>query len=143
MRTVKDILRDVKALAVEYYKATGKPLGVTGEMAEYEAAEKLGLELAEARSPGWDALRGKEKIQIKGRWKQDGKKWGRTPSINTDKEFDTVALILMKGEYEVAEIWEAQRQPIIDRLDAPGSKARNDRRAMSVSQFKSIAKRTF
>lgn len=48
---MKDILRDVKALAVEYYKATGKPLGVTGEMAEYEAAEKLGLELAEARNP--------------------------------------------------------------------------------------------
>ena len=81
MRTVKVLLREVKALAVEYYQMTGKPLGVTGEIAEFEVAEKLNLELAEARSPGYDAIRRKgrleEKIQIKGRWKRDGKKWGR------------------------------------------------------------------
>jgi hypothetical protein len=53
-RSQKDILRNVKALAVKYYRLTGKPLGVTGKVAEYEAAEKLDLELAKARTPGWD-----------------------------------------------------------------------------------------
>lgn len=38
------ILADVKRLAVEYYAATGKPLSVTGELAECEAAHKLGLD---------------------------------------------------------------------------------------------------
>jgi hypothetical protein len=31
--------------ATEYYRLTGKPLGVTGEVAEYVAAEILGLTL--------------------------------------------------------------------------------------------------
>ena len=51
------ILEEVKSLAVEYYQLTGKPLGVTGEIAEMEAAKLLDLELAEARTPGFDAYR--------------------------------------------------------------------------------------
>ena len=56
MRSEKEILKDVKSLAIEYYELTGKPLGVTGEIAEFEVADILGLELAEVRSPGWDAI---------------------------------------------------------------------------------------
>lgn len=148
MRTEKDILKDVRALAIEYYELTGKPLGVTGEIAEYEAATKLGLELSsEARTPGWDAVRrGKhkeEKIQIKGRFKQNGKKWGRVSSINIVKEFDSVVLVLMFKEYEVHQIWEAPRDAVVARLNAPGSNSRNERGAMSVSQFISIAKQVW
>ena len=147
MRTEKDILSDVKALAVEYYEMTQKPLGVTGEIAEFEAAEKLGFELADARSPGYDALRRKnrktERIQIKGRWKRDGKKWGRVSKIDITKAFDSVVLVLMHGNYEVHEMWEADRAPIIARLNEPGSKSRNERRSMGVSQFKSIARKVW
>ena len=53
---VRDILAVVKPLAAEYYRLTGKPLGVTGEVAEYVAAETLGLVLANARTPGYDAI---------------------------------------------------------------------------------------
>ncbi len=144
-RTEKDILRDVKAIAVEYYEKTRKPLGVTGEIAEFEASEKLGLELADARSPGYDALRRrgkrKGKIQIKGRWKRDGTKWGRVSKIDITKEFDSVVLVLMHRDYEVLEIWEADRGPVVERLTAPGSKSRNERGSMGVSQFKSIAQK--
>ena len=141
-RTEKEILKDVKALAVEYYNLTGKPLGVTGEIAEYEAAEILGLMLAEARTPGWDAVagRGKKKktVQIKGRYKKDGKNWDRVSTININKEFDTVVLVLMHKDFQVHQIWEAERQPVIDKLLKPGSKARNERFQMSMSQFMSI-----
>ncbi|HEY7548526.1 MAG TPA: hypothetical protein VH913_03290 [Hyphomicrobiaceae bacterium] len=68
---LREILSDIKALAVEYYQLTGKPLGVTGEVAEYVVAQTLGLELAPPRTPGNDATRmrdGKaECVQIKGR----------------------------------------------------------------------------
>ncbi len=142
-RDAAAIIGDVKALAVEYHQTTGKPLGVTGEIAEMEAARLLGLELAEARSPGYDAIRRRagqmETIQIKGRWKRDGANWGRVPSINTDKPFDFVMLVLLSGDYEVVEIWEANREAVRARLDAPGSKARNQRRSMGVAQFKTIA----
>src|SRR4051812_8982961 len=70
-RRVRDILATVKPLAAEYYHLTGRPLGVTGEIAEYVAAEILGLELAPPRTHGYDAIRrtsdGQHRIQIKGR----------------------------------------------------------------------------
>ena len=34
---------DCRPLAAEFYRLTGKPLGVTGEVAEYVAAKTLGL----------------------------------------------------------------------------------------------------
>ena len=106
-RTEKDILAEVKALAVEYHELTGKPLGVTGEIGEFEAAEKMGLELGAARSAGYDAVRSRgswRKVQIKSRWKGDGRKWGRVSKIDISKEFDSVMLVLMHGDYEVREI---------------------------------------
>jgi hypothetical protein len=68
---IKDILATLKPLAAEYYQLTGRPLGVTGEVAEYVAAEKLNLLLTPARTSGHDAIRKTPKddvrIQIKGR----------------------------------------------------------------------------
>ena len=68
---VQVLLEEAKAVAKKYKKLTGKPLGITGEVAEVTAATLLGLELVEARQSGYDAIRkegGKEKkIQIKGR----------------------------------------------------------------------------
>ena len=141
-RTAKRILSDVRALAVEYYQLTRKPLGVTGEIGEYEAAEKMGLELAAARTAGYDAIRREgqyRRIQIKSRWKRRGESWGRVSRIDISKKFDSVMLVLMHGDYEVHEIWEAGRQAVIDRLTVPGSISRNERGQMGVSQFKSIA----
>jgi hypothetical protein len=37
---VAKLLHEAKILAARYYALTGKPLGVTGEVAELEAAEK-------------------------------------------------------------------------------------------------------
>jgi hypothetical protein len=70
---LRGLLRRAKSLACEYYAPTKKPLGVTGEVAELEAAEKLGLVLADVRTPFYDAFQEKEsgamikRFQIKGR----------------------------------------------------------------------------
>ncbi|HVZ98850.1 MAG TPA: hypothetical protein VG841_00895 [Caulobacterales bacterium] len=137
------MLADVTRVAVEYYDLTGKPLGVTGEVAECRASSLLNLELVAARSAGFDAIRrrgsAEERIQIKGRYKKSNSKWGRVPRIDVTKEFDAVVLVLMSGRYEVREIWEAPRDKVMDRLARPGSKSRNERGSMDVSQFKSIA----
>ena len=70
-KRVFELLLEVKLLAREYYELTEKPLGVTGEIAEYEAARILKVKLSPARQSGYDAVRkrkGKdEKLQIKGR----------------------------------------------------------------------------
>ena len=94
------------------------------------------LELTEARQEGFDAVRPSDgsRIQIKGRRFVSGKT-GRVPTINTNKEFDSVMLVLLGEDYEVREIWEAGREAVITKLDEPGSKARNERRQMGVSQL--------
>lgn len=143
-RPVREILNEVRKLAKEYYETTGKPLGVTGEIGEFAASEIMGLELTEARQEGFDAIRPSDgsRIQVKARRFVSGKT-GRVSKIDTDKEFDSVMLVLLGEDYEVREIWEAGKEAVITRLDEPGSKARNERRSMGVSQFKSIAKKVW
>lgn len=141
---VREILRQAKHLAAEYYSLTDKPLGVTAEVAELEAADALDLELAIARTPGYDAIgregarRGK-RYQIKGRAVSiDDRYKGKVPSIDIDKEFDAVLLVLLdKSTYDALEIWEATRAFVVRRLTRPGSKSRVERRSMNITQFKS------
>ena len=45
---IMDILREAKKLAQKCRVLTGKPLGITGEVAEYEVARILGVELTPA-----------------------------------------------------------------------------------------------
>jgi hypothetical protein len=93
---VREILKAVKPLASEYYRLTGKPLGVTGEIAEYIAADTLGLALAPARTEGYDALRGSERIQIRGRaFASDANKSQRISRIKTNAPCDTAMLVLL------------------------------------------------
>lgn len=139
---IMNILRDAKRLDQEYRTLTGKPLGTTGEVAEYEAARLLGLQLTAARQAGYDATDSAgRRLQIKGRCIPKGaKKSQQVGSIKITKEFDSVLLVLLDECLDAFEIWEADREPIIAALAAPGSKARNERNAMAVSKFKAIGK---
>jgi hypothetical protein len=146
---LKQLKADAKALAIRYYELTGKPLGITGELAELEAAELLGLELADARTPGFDAYRKRngasERIQIKGRAVDSSDRYrGRCPSIKCGDQFDFVLTVLMdRKTLDVLEIWEATEADVDARLKVPGSKSRNERASMGLSQFKSIAKKVW
>ena len=138
------IIQSVKKLAIEYYKESGKPLGITGEVAEWEAAKFLGLKLCSARETGFDAIRtrksGNERIQIKGRRILDTSKPGqRIGGIKLDKKWDSVVLVLLDEKYEATQIYEVKRPKIKKALLAPGSKARNERGALAISKFRSLA----
>jgi hypothetical protein len=141
---VLEILAEAKKLAQRYRVLTGKPLGITGEVAEYEAARILGIELTPARQVGYDATEIRDgqifRLQIKGRCVLEGSKPGqRMGSIDIHKEFDAVLLVLLDGDFEATAIYEAPREAVINALTAPGSKSRNERGALGISKFKSIA----
>ncbi|TFW43125.1 hypothetical protein [Pseudomonas fluorescens] len=141
---VYQILRDAKARARRYYHITGKPLGVTGEVAEYEAARVLDLELQLARQAGYDATEVRNgttlRIQIKGRYFPNPKlRGGRVGSIDLKQEFDTVLLVLLDADYNAFQIYEADRSAVEALLTRPGSKARNERGSVGISQFKAIS----
>ena len=145
---VREILAAVKPLAAEYYRLTGKPLGVTGEVAEYVAAETLGLELAPPRTKGFDAIRktedGEQRIQIKGRaCGEDAKPSQRLGIIKQGAPCDGVLLVLLdNGTLEPREMWEAPMAAVEERLRLPGSKARA-RGALGVGEFKRLARRVW
>jgi hypothetical protein len=139
-KRLAEILATIKPLAVEYYQLTGKPLGVTGEIAEYVAAQRLGLTLAPARTPGHDATRGTECIQIKGRAFKSGhtQKLGK---FNITAPCDTAMMVLLDPiTLDAREIWEAPIAAIRQRLAVPGSKARA-RGVLSIGDFKNLGKR--
>lgn len=141
---ISDLLRKAKELARDYRALTGKPLGITGEVAEFAAAQALGLELASAREAGYDAVRyadgRKIRVQIKGRCLADGSKRGqRVGGIKIEQPWDTVILVLLNEQFDPVAMYEAERGAVVAALCAPGSRARNERGALSVEKFRSIS----
>jgi hypothetical protein len=139
------LLQQAKSLARRYYEATGRPLGVTGEIAEYEAVSILGLELAPVRQSGYDAVRvtasGPHRLQVKGRRVRGKGASGRMGRIDRDnQDWDGVLLVLLDENFDATQIFEADRDAVVGVLDKPGSKSRNERGALGVSQFKAIAR---
>jgi hypothetical protein len=107
-----------------------EPLGITGEVAEHEAARILGVELTPARQAGYDAIerkgRSTHRLQIKGRGLLPNSKPGqRLGSIDVKKDWDAVLLVLLNENFDATEIHEAQRAAVLAALSAPGSKACN------------------
>lgn len=141
---ILEILKEAKVLARRFYRLTGKPLGVTGEITEYEAATRLGLLLHPARQAGYDATEtlevGGARIQIKGRCILNPQKiTGRMGAIDLRQPFDTVFLVLLDSEFNAFAMYEASRANVEAALTVPGSKARNERGALAIRQFVSIA----
>jgi len=140
---IASLIERAKIVAIEYYQLTGKPLGVTGEIGEFEAARLLGLKLAIARESGYDAVdREGRRLQIKARSIPENKKLTgqRLGRIDLNKPWDAVLLVLMDNCFSVKAIYEAGRIAIATALQEPGSKARNERGALAIAKFKSIGK---
>jgi hypothetical protein len=143
-----ELLASAEVLARRYRDLTGRPLGVTGEIAEFEAARLLDLELAPVREAGYDAVRivdgRQERLQIKGRCLLPGAKPGqRMGRIDRNKPADAVLLVILDQYFEATTIYEAPWSAVVEALCAPGSKARNEHGALGVSKFKRIGRQVW
>lgn len=146
LNEIAPILERAKQVAIDYYQATGKPLGVTGEVGEYEVARLLGLELASVREPGFDAKAADgRRYQIKTRsLSEEGRrKSQRLGTIKLTHEWEAVLFVLMDENLQTLEIWEADREAVTAALLTPGSKARNERGALAISKFKQIGRQVW
>jgi hypothetical protein len=106
---ILEVLRAAKSLAQEYRRLTGKPLGITGEVAEYEAARLLGVELTPAWQAGYDATEVRDgvvrRLQIKGRCLLPNCKPGqRVGSIDIEKEWDAALPVLLNENFDATAI---------------------------------------
>ncbi|MDH5546015.1 MAG: hypothetical protein OEZ43_10505 [Gammaproteobacteria bacterium] len=138
------LITEARRLAAEYRRATGKPLGISSEIAEFDAAKLLDLEICDQKTGGYDAIgRGKrqgKKVQIKGRAVFDEKKSGqRVGQLKLDQDWDSIVLVIMDEEYEPVEIFECARSVVEKSLDESKSSKRNKRGAMSLAKFKIVS----
>lgn len=143
---VEPILMRARQCAIDYYELTRKPLGISGEIGEFLAAKLLGMELTVARTPGYDAIdQARRKIQIKCRVVENPSRIAgqRIGSIRLDHAWDIVILIVMNRTFEPQVIYEAERSAIAAALIQPGSRARNERGALSVHAFRRIGKQVW
>lgn len=140
--SVDKLIGEARKLAAEYRRATGKPLpGVSAEIAVHDAARLLDLSLTPDAS-GYDAQgngeREGKRIQIKGRVIFDEAKSGqRVGQLKVGEEWDSVVLVLMDEDYQPFEIYEAERDDLLE-AQASSSSARAKRGAVSVAKFKVI-----
>jgi hypothetical protein len=142
---IASVIQRAKRIARRYKTLTGRPLGITGEVGEYEAARLLGLELVPAREVGYDAIQSngprRVRIQVKARCLTANCKPGqRLGRIDINKKWDKVLLVLLDEDFEPVEIHEASRRAVVAALTVSGSKARNVRGQLGVNRFKAIGK---
>jgi hypothetical protein len=142
--SVNKLISEARRIAAEYRRATGKPLGISAEIAQHDACLYLGLETVED-AIGYDAVgvtgeRKGMRYQIKGRAIFDEKKGGqRLGQIKTEQDWDKIVLVLMDDEFETTEIFEASRQDMLEDIGEAGASNRQKRGAMSVARFKHLA----
>ncbi len=121
----------------------GKPLpGISNEIALHDAMRLLRLKQVEATG-GYDAIdpaRDDLRVQIKSRTIFDESKTGqRIGQIKVDQEWDAVVLVLMDDDYEPYEIYEADRDDLLEFMDQSTSN-RAKRGALSIARFKIIGR---
>lgn len=63
----------------------------------------------------------------------------RVGAIDISKPFDSVLLVLLDENYDAFAMYEVPRDKIVAALEAPGSRARNERNQLGIAKFKSIS----
>ncbi len=146
LRRVHEIMDEVRPLAAQYYRLVGKPLGITGEMGEYMAADLLGLELTPARTAGYDAIRlgprGPERLQIKSRALAHASRPGKVGQIKRYADCVAVLLVIMDVRtFQPLEIWEAAYPAVEAALDRKPITKGRERGALNIHTFKGLGRR--
>ena len=141
---VDKLISQARHLAADYRRATGKSLPISGEIAVHDACTLLNLSPCETPTAGYDAEghgeREGKRIQIKGRAIFNEAKGGqRLGQLKLEQPWDSVLLVLMNADFETEEIYEADRDVLMEALEDAPSSTRKKRGAISVSRFKRIA----
>jgi hypothetical protein len=115
------LLKEANSLAREYYSLGGKPLGVTGEVAEYEAAREF-LVLNSLQRGRLDMTRLSALTARQRSCKSKGVVYRKT--VNRESDWNAVLMVLLDHEFNALENYEAERPEIVSTLKKPGSIAR-------------------
>ncbi len=140
---IDKLMHETRQLAARYRKATGLSLPVTGEIARYDVAKALDLQLMDDLTLGYDALtqhtQTAERILIKGRVIfENSKSTPRIGQVNPDGRWDRVVMVLYDDNYQPVEMYQASLEEIKAALTSSKQSQNKKRGAMSVAQFRII-----
>jgi hypothetical protein len=138
------LMQQTRQLAARYRKTTGNTLPITGEIARFDVAKALHLDLNDNLTLGYDAIgqgqRDGLKILIKGRVIfEDSQSSPRLGQLNPDGRWDRVVMVLFDDDYMPVEMYEASAEEISSTLQGKAESKNKKRGAMSVAQFKIIS----
>jgi len=139
---VSHLIVQARQLACDYYQSTGKSLpGISTELARYDAASLLDLELTEDPNCGYDALSREQpvqRLQIRGRVIFDPEKTNqRVGQLRLEKPWDAAVLVLMDSLFDTTEMIIATRQAI-ETAAAGTSAKRRAKGLLSVNKFRRL-----
>ncbi|PHS69062.1 MAG: hypothetical protein COB23_07905 [Methylophaga sp.] len=140
--SIDKLMHETRQLAAKYRETTGSTLPVTGEIARFDVAKALSLQLIDDPTLGYDAMgtgdRQDLRVLIKGRVIfEDSRSNVRIGQINPDGRWDNIIMVLFNDDYLPVEMYEATSQDIETAI-SPNSKSKK-RGAMSVARFKIIS----
>jgi hypothetical protein len=143
--SIDKLMHETRQLAAKYRMTTGKTLPVTGEIARFDVAKALNLQLIADLTQGFDAKglgeRAGVRFLIKGRVIfEDSRSTPRIGQINPDGRWDNVVMVLFDDDYLPIEMYEASSDDIKAAHNAKQANQNKKRAAMSVAQFKIIGK---
>jgi hypothetical protein len=134
------LYQETRRLCVMWSKQ-GKTTGMTSEIAAYDAARLLDLELCSDKTLGYTAVgRGERdgmRILVKGRVVHDGQKSRqRIGQLNFDQDWDDLMVVLLDEEFEPQEILEITRDQLEDEMN---NKDKSNRKGpLSVAKLRAI-----
>ena len=141
--SIDKLMHETRQLAAKYHKTTGNTLPVTGEIARFDVAKALNLQLIDDQTLGYDAVgevEGKEvRLLIKGRVIFESTRSSpRIGQVKPDGRWDDVVLVLFNDNYQPIEMYLASTADIEDAIGTKPESKNKKRGAMSVAQFKII-----
>ncbi len=142
--SIDKLMQQARQLAARYRQTTGNTLPVTAELARFDAAKLLGLDLNEDMTVGYDAI-GKDQCQgkkylIKGRVLfEESQSSPRIGQLNPDGHWDLIVLVLFDDHYNPVEIYQTSKEEVARVLVDKMAKNSKKRGVMSIAQFKIIA----
>ncbi|MDB2705111.1 hypothetical protein N9Y67_01070 [Pseudomonadota bacterium] len=143
--SIDKLMHETRQLAAKYRMTTGTTLPVTGEIARFDVAKALNLQLIDDLTQGYDANglgeRAGVRVLIKGRVIfEDSRSTPRIGQINPDGRWDNVVMVLFDDDYMPVEMYEASSDDIKAAIKTKQDNHSKKRAAMSVAQFKIIGK---
>lgn len=137
--SIDKLINETRRLAAEFKRTTGTMLPVSGEIARYDVSHHLNLTLQKGTGCSYDAIGNDQRdglrVLIKSRVIGNAVKSGhRIGQLSTKAAWDIVILSLMDDDFEPLEMYQLNRDEVIDALAGSSNK----HNAISVAKFKII-----